>query len=51
MKSEYDFSKGECGKFFRTDAELRMPIYLEADEQRYLAERAADDGQSDSCVD
>ncbi len=44
MKSEYDFSKGERGKFFRPDAELRLPIYLDADVQRYLAERAADKG-------
>lgn len=29
MKKEYDFSKGERGKFFRPDAELNIPIYLE----------------------
>jgi hypothetical protein len=29
MKKEYDFSKGERGKFFRPDAELSIPIYLE----------------------
>jgi hypothetical protein len=29
MKKEYDFSKGERGKFFRPDAELNLPIYLE----------------------
>ena len=44
MKSEYDFSKGERGKFFKANAELRLPIYLEADVQRYLTERAADKG-------
>lgn len=44
MKSEYDFSKGERGKFFKANAELRLPIYLDADVQRYLAERAADKG-------
>jgi len=44
MKSEYDFSKGERGKFFRQDAEMRLPIYLDADVQRYLIERAADKG-------
>jgi hypothetical protein len=41
MKPEYDFSKGEHGKFFRPDAELRLPIYLSPDVQRYLTERAA----------
>ena len=44
MKPEYDFSKGERGKFFRPDAELRLPIYLSADVQNYLAERAAQKG-------
>ena len=29
MKKEYDFSKGERGKFFRPDAELRIQVYLE----------------------
>ncbi|PJB29043.1 hypothetical protein CO110_07915 [Candidatus Desantisbacteria bacterium CG_4_9_14_3_um_filter_40_11] len=29
MKKEYDFSKGERGKFYCPDAELNFPIYLE----------------------
>jgi hypothetical protein len=41
MKPEYDFSKGERGKLYRPNAELRLPIYLNADVQAYLAERAA----------
>jgi hypothetical protein len=44
MKSEYDFSKGERGKFYRPDAETRVPIYLDAEVQSYLAERAAEKG-------
>jgi hypothetical protein len=44
MKPEYDFSKGERGKFFRPDAELRLPVYLDADVQHYLTQRAADKG-------
>jgi len=46
MKPEYDFSQGERGKFFRLrpNAELRLPIYLNADVQAYLAERAAKKG-------
>lgn len=44
MKAEYDFTKGERGKFFRQDAEMRLPIYLEAAVQRYLEELAADKG-------
>ena len=44
MKPEYDFSKGERGKFFRSNAEIRLPIYLSSDVQTYLAERAAQKG-------
>lgn len=44
MKPEYDFSKGERGKFFRPNAELRLPIYLSAEVQTYLAQRAAEKG-------
>jgi len=44
MKPESDFSKGERGKFFRPNAELRPPIYLNADVQAYFAERAAETG-------
>jgi hypothetical protein len=44
MKPEYDFSRGERGKFFRPEAELRLPIYLNADVQAYLAERSIQKG-------
>ncbi len=44
MKPEYDFSKGERGKFFKANAEFRLPIYLDADVELYLVERAADKG-------
>ncbi|HTM11879.1 MAG TPA: hypothetical protein VL127_03150 [Bryobacteraceae bacterium] len=44
MKPEYDFSTGERGKFFRPNDELRLPIYLSADVQNYLTERAAQKG-------
>jgi hypothetical protein len=30
MKDEYDFSKGVHGKFFRKDAVLKIPVYLES---------------------
>ena len=29
MKEEYDFSKGERGKFYRPNTKLNLPIYLE----------------------
>jgi len=44
MKPQYDFTKGERGKFFRPAAELRLPIYLSTDVQNYLTERAARKG-------
>jgi len=44
MKPEYDLSKGERGKFFRPNAELRLPIYLNAKVQAYLVEQAAQKG-------
>ena len=40
MKSEYDFSKAERGKFFRKGATLDLPVYLEAGVRDYLTERA-----------
>jgi hypothetical protein len=40
MKSEYDFSKGERGKFYRPGAEFNIPIYLEKEVLAYLSERA-----------
>lgn len=44
MKQEYDFSKGERGKFFRENAKLNLPIYLDAEIQSYLQERARSKG-------
>lgn len=41
MKRGYDFSKGERGKFFRPDAELDIPIYLE----RQIAEAVREHGR------
>lgn len=31
MKKEYDFSKGERGKFYHPEAQLNLPVYLEPD--------------------
>lgn len=44
MKQEYDFSKGERGKFFRKDASLNLPVYLDKEVQNYLQERAKSKG-------
>lgn len=40
MKKEYDFSKGERGKFFRPDVELNIPVYLEPQVARAVREHA-----------
>lgn len=44
MKEEYDFSKGERGKFFRENAKLNLPVYLDDEVQSYLQERARSKG-------
>jgi hypothetical protein len=36
MKKEYDFSKGERGKFYRQSAQLNIPVYLEPDLHKYF---------------
>ena len=46
MKDEYDFSKGQRGKFFRPGAELSPPIHLEPEVQDFLSSRAKVKGRS-----
>jgi hypothetical protein len=36
MKAEYDFSKGERGKFYNKEAVFQTPIYLEKDVCDYM---------------
>ena len=36
MKDEYDFSKGERGKFYREDAEFYLPIYLDPEVESFV---------------
>ena len=40
MRDEYDFSKGERGKFFCTKAKMNIPVYLEADVLNYFTAKA-----------
>lgn len=40
MKKEYDFSKGEGGKFFRPDVELNITVYLEPQVAEAVREHA-----------
>jgi hypothetical protein len=44
MKDEYDFSKGERGKFYKPDAELRIPVYLQKDIAEFLQKIAEEKG-------
>jgi hypothetical protein len=45
MKKEYDFSKGERGKFYRKNSTLNIPIYLEPKIREYLEKIATKNGQ------
>ena len=36
MKKEYDFSKGERGKFYHGDAQLNFPVYLEPEVAEFI---------------
>jgi hypothetical protein len=44
MKKEYDFSKGERGKFFRKNIKLNLPIYLEPDIRKFVENIASKKG-------
>ena len=45
MRDEYNFSKGERGKFFKPDATLKLPIYLDDDVRNYLQRQATAKGK------
>lgn len=40
MKKEYDFSKGVRGKFYRPNAHLNLPIYLDEDIAEFVEKYA-----------
>ncbi len=40
MRDEYDFTKGERGKFFKPNAQMNLPVYLEADVLDYFKAKA-----------
>jgi len=45
MKREYDFSKAEQGKFYRKDAVIQLPIYLDAKVQPQVERVARKNGK------
>ena len=44
MPAEIDFSQGTRGKFFRADAKLRLPVYLDQEVLSWLAALASKKG-------
>ena len=40
MKDEYDFTSAERGRFYRTDVQLNIPVYLVQDVESWFAEKA-----------
>ncbi len=53
MKEEYDFSKGERGKFFRNDIKLNLPVYLDDDVLEFvekIAKRKTDTNSWSLCL-
>lgn len=45
MRDEYDFSKGERGGFYRPNAKVHLPLYLDDDVQTALVNLAAAKGK------
>ncbi|MEI6269220.1 MAG: hypothetical protein WCP01_10095 [Methylococcaceae bacterium] len=40
MKDEYDFFNAERGRFYHSDAQLKIPVYLDQDVESWFAEKA-----------
>jgi len=50
MRKEYDFSKGERGKFYRPDMKLNIPIYLDKEVSTFVEKIASKKGIDRSAV-
>ena len=50
MRDEYDFSKAERGKFYRPDAKLNLPIYLDDEVMAFVEKIANKKGTDMSSV-
>jgi len=50
MRKEYDFSKGEKGKFHRPDMKLNIPIYLDDEVSAFVDKIASKKGIDRSSV-
>lgn len=50
MRKEYDFSKGERGKFYRPDMKLNIPIYLDEEVLAFVDKISSKKGLDRSTV-
>jgi len=50
MRNEYDFSKGERGKFYRPDMKLNIPVYLDEEVSAFVEKIASKKGIDRSSV-
>jgi hypothetical protein len=50
MRKEYDFSKGERGKFYRPGMKLNIPIYLDEEVSTFVEKIASKKGTDRSSV-
>ena len=50
MKKEYDFSKGEKGKFFSKTAKFNIPVYLDPELERFFMKIAQEKNDDFSSV-
>lgn len=50
MRDEYDFSEGERGKFFHSDMQVNLPIYLDEEVSAFIERIASKKGVDRSTV-
>ena len=50
MRDKYDFSEGERGKFYRPDAKINLPIYLDDEVKAFVESIAQKKGTDMSSV-
>jgi hypothetical protein len=50
MRKEYDFSKGERGKFYRPESKLNIPVYLDKETFDFVHKIASEKGITSSSV-
>ena len=50
MREEYDFSKGERGKFYHPDMKVNIPIYLDDEAAAFVDKIASKKGLDRSAV-